>query len=77
VDKNTRLLRNKETAADAVTLGIRNRTPRNGEYAGPHSETRVKESLELAEKYRQKLPCGPNHFVYPSGLIARRGKVKY
>lgn len=77
MDNKTRMLRNKVKAADAYDLGIHERNPRNGEYAGSHSTARVKQSLELAKKYHQKVRCGPNHLVYPSGLIGRYKKVKY
>jgi hypothetical protein len=72
------VLRDPKLSTDVKTVyGVTNRGPRNGEYVGPHSTNRVKESAQLAEKYRQKVPCGPNHFVYSSGLIARRRKMKY
>lgn len=72
-----KMLRDAELAYQVTEIfGVRNRLPRNKEYAGPHSDTQTKKALELAEKYRQKVPCGPHHFVYPSGLIGRRGKIK-
>ena len=75
MDKNTRMLRNKDAAVKAAKLGIQNRKPRNGEYAGPHSNYRTQRALELAQKHDQRVPCGYQHYVYPSGLISRRNKV--
>lgn len=72
------MLRNPKLATAAATsLGIKNRTPRNGEYAGPHSTELVQKALKMTKQYNQKIPCGPHHVVYPSGLIGRIGKPKY
>ena len=62
--------------ATANHSGPSNRRPRNGEYVGPHSSAYVKRAYELAQKYRRKVPCSSKHFVNPTGLISRKGKVK-
>ena len=75
MDKTTRMLRNKDSAVKATEYGIQNRNPRNGEYAGLHSNSRTQKALELAQKHDQRVPCGYQHYVYPSGLISRRNKI--
>ena len=72
-----KLLRDPKLAtATGISLGIKNRTPRSSEYAGPHSIEIVQTALKMAKQHNVKIPCSPRHFVYPSGLIVRRGKIK-
>jgi len=74
--KEQNLRHPKLAYAYALSHGIKNRTPRNGEYAGPHSTGIVQHALEMAKEYKCKIPCSTKHIVYPSGLIGRQRKVK-